>query len=181
MVALRNGVSVNLPALPTGFYDQPSLSGRWKGTTLRMRLESKFVPEPMSGCWLWIGCINQGGYAQISVYGLGARSAHRLMYEMHKGAVPDGMDVCHKCDVRSYVNPDHLFAGFATENIHDMQRKGRSRGAVGTKNIKAKITEEEVRLIRLEDGTLSQIGAKYGLKTSAVWSIRNKQTWGHVV
>lgn len=70
----------------------------------------KAVPEPNSGCWLWMGALAATGYGVI---GLGARSegvdlAHRVSYRLHCGEIPTGLDLDHLCRTRCCVNPDHL-------------------------------------------------------------------------
>ena len=77
-----------------------------------------------TGCWIWMGCVNREGYGQVSVDGRLQR-AHRVFFGLDK--IPKGMLVCHKCDVPSCVNPDHLFLGTQTDNILDMMSKGRGR------------------------------------------------------
>lgn len=180
MTATRYGIPVNLPAFDPAIFDTPVTHGRWKGSTLRQRLEEKYIPEPMSGCWLWTGAINKSGYPNINVWKFGSVGAHRLVYEMEIGPLPDGADACHKCDVRSCVNPAHIFPGSVGDNIRDMKKKGRSRGAVGVRNNKAKVTEDAVRLIRAETGTLVQISGKYGLSISQLSAIRNLKSWSHI-
>lgn len=66
------------------------------------------MPEPNSGCWLWMASLDGRGYGQINRGDGRPIRAHRLSYEMHKGPIPDGMDLDHKCRVRCCVNPDHL-------------------------------------------------------------------------
>lgn len=91
---------------------------------------TKYEPVPESGCWIWIGACN-------GRYGLlwrppGFSMAHRISYELHVGPVPDGMYVCHSCDVTLCVNPNHLFLGTQTDNMRDMMRKGRKRISLAT-------------------------------------------------
>lgn len=80
-------------------------------------------------CWLWNLSISAGGYGVFRIPGTKKCStAHRVSYLIHKGPIPEGLLICHKCDVRHCVNPDHLFAGSAKRNMQDMVNKGRNKG-----------------------------------------------------
>jgi hypothetical protein len=82
-------------------------------------------PEPNTGCWLWTRSLRPGcGYGQLKEGGR-MRFAHRVAYELFVGPIGHGLYVCHRCDVKVCVNPDHLFLGTPKDNAQDMIRKGR--------------------------------------------------------
>jgi hypothetical protein len=95
-----------------------------KGLSMRERLEVSTVPEPNSGCLLWLGSVSGSGYGRIRINGV-AVSTHRAAWESVNSPIPTGLVVCHKCDVRSCCNPAHLFLGTHKDNAADKVRKGR--------------------------------------------------------
>lgn len=92
---------------------------------LKDRLMAKTSIEP-NGCWLWLGYRMPFGHGQI---GLGRKLilTHRASWIIYRGEIPEGMCVCHKCDVPNCINPDHLFLGTKHENNTDMKAKGRAK------------------------------------------------------
>ena len=104
---------------------------------LVQRFAKKYIPVTESGCWIWIGASNPSGYGQLKV-GHQLKRAHRVSWEFFRGAIPDGMMVCHRCDVPSCVNPDHLFLGTARDNFRDCVEKGRYHGGMGVHIAKRK-------------------------------------------
>lgn len=81
--------------------------------SLLSRLERNFIPEPNSGCWLWMLRLNGSGYGSLTI---GSRldgtrkvlGVHRVAYEIFKGAIPEGLEIDHNCQNKACVNPDHL-------------------------------------------------------------------------
>lgn len=88
------------------------------------RIMKETIPEPNSGCWLWIGYTMKNGYGQIT-YCQKSWLAHRLSFYGFNNIDPKELYVCHKCDNPSCVNPDHLFLGTHKDNMKDMVSKKR--------------------------------------------------------
>ena len=84
-------------------------------------------PIPFHECWEFVGAAGPGGYGQFS-NSLTTRVAHRIMWILKFGKIPKGMVICHKCDNKTCVRPEHLFIGTQLDNIRDMISKGRDRG-----------------------------------------------------
>jgi hypothetical protein len=133
-----------------------------------------------NGCWIWQRGIDGRGYGQISAkIGNLHDKAHRTSYYLHKGEIPDGLLVCHHCDVKACVNPDHLFLGTVKDNSDDAAKKGRLRGGImkGESNKTSKLKNADVEAIRLSDETLSILAERYGVARQTVWKIRKGHTW----
>lgn len=91
---------------------------------VRERFNNAYMPVTESGCWIWMLSLNADGYGSLCIDKMFKR-AHRLSWELHKGEIPIGMSVLHKCDIPACVNPDHLFLGTQSDNMKDMYAKER--------------------------------------------------------
>jgi hypothetical protein len=89
------------------------------------RFLNKIKPMP-DGCWHWTAYRDAGGYGSFGINGR-MRPAHRAMWWITHGPVPNGLHVLHKCDVPKCVNPEHLKLGTHADNMNDKKTKGRSR------------------------------------------------------
>lgn len=177
-------------------------------TQLIADLESRMIPEPNSGCWLWLGAATQshGGclYGHRILNGKKWK-VHRLMWVLCKGEIPPGLFVCHKCDVGLCINPDHLFLGTAADNNKDRRRKKRDHwfknNTVASKTLaaarkkavhaaargedagNAKLTENqiiEIRDLRIIGLTQQRIATKYSVSQNTIHRILAGKTWCHV-
>jgi hypothetical protein len=102
---------------------------RVQTVTLEWLRERCLISE--NGCWLWTMGREGGGYGVVSSGGK-RQKAHRLAWEIVNGPAPDGLFVCHRCDLPACINPDHLFVGSHAENMQDMLSKGRGKHASKT-------------------------------------------------
>jgi len=135
-------------------------------------------------CWPWLGTKLPSGYGTVGLGGrhLGKGYAHRVAWELaNRRPVPPGLYVLHRCDNPSCVNPGHLFAGTAKQNVDDMCAKGRA--PIGSTKAQAKLTESDVvEICHLRKGgaRLKELSAAFGVCESIVSEIANRKRWTHV-
>jgi len=144
-------------------------------------LLEKVAIDAKTKCWNWTAAKYGTGYGHFSIGGRG-RPAHRVSYELHKGKIPKGMLVCHRCDNRVCINPDHLFLGTAADNAADMRAKKRESHPFGADHGRALLTAADVVAIRAAVGvTQKELGEKYGVGARQIRFIRSGKSWAHLL
>lgn len=151
----------------------------------RERIYASVIIDEAS-CWIWQKAITRNGYGNFALGGGVNRGAHRVSYFAFTGDLPGGLDVCHRCDVRSCVNPDHLFVGTRSENILDASKKNRvsrDHQKKGSSHPASKLTEMDIPVIRarLASGDAkARIARDYGVTDRVILLIARRQAWRHV-
>lgn len=149
---------------------------------IRARFDAKWRKDETTGCWNWTASTAGKGYGQVripktrrNVY------AHRLSWGLHRGEVPDGMMVLHKCDNPLCVNPAHLFLGDGGVNLQDMAAKGRH--LYGERNTESRLTAKQVHAIHdaaASGSTQRAIAEKFGVGQMQVCRILRGERWRHI-
>lgn len=128
------------------------------------------TPEAMESgpCWIWSGSTNRTGYGQVSRNG--EALAHRAAWVEVHGPIPEGLVVCHRCDVPGCFRPSHLFIGTHADNQADKIAKGRQFTA-GARDGRIRLTDQQVEAIRTErslGALLPDIAHRYGVSSTLV-------------
>lgn len=150
------------------------------------------VPE-LGNCYEWTGAFFSTGYGRLgrnrrpgAPTATTTELAHRISWELHYGPIPAGLDVCHACDNRRCVRPEHLFLGTARDNRLDAVAKGRAyipTAPIGQDHGRTKLTDEDVRAIRrAADAGISPgyLSLRYGVDKATIHRIRRRETWQHL-
>ena len=155
-------------------------------TDIETRFLSNLMPIPFSGCLIWMGAIRKSGHGIIYHHQGVGELVHRFAWKRKNSAIPNGLCVCHKCDVPSCVNPDHLFLGTHADNMRDMADKGRSRNSRGSANPRAKLSETKVLRMRKmfkmnnKRGSVTEIAKKFGIGRTTTSAIIRGKRWTHI-
>lgn len=134
-----------------------------------MTIESfeKFIFYSPDGCWYWLGALQSKGYGQFR-----NRGAHRVSYMLYKNVDPGNLNVCHSCDNRMCVNPNHLWLGTHLDNVMDKVMKGRqSRGPNHSMNVMKGISGSSL----ISYGSMQQIehvGYVKGYRNFPLWRFK---------
>lgn len=139
-----------------------------------------------NACWLWLGRLDKDGYGMLRRTRGAAERVHRIAYEIYVGPIPDGLCVCHTCDVRNCVRPSHLWLGTTLQNTQDKMAKGRH-------SCNRSITEAKARKIKdalnaapcgpsgkIVNGGAIAIARRFRVSLRLVENIRGGASWRHV-
>lgn len=132
-------------------------------------------PSP-DACWLYSGTPSQV-YPLVSAAGRQLK-VHRLAYLVHVGPIPDGLFVCHRCDVPRCCNPAHLFVGTLRDNVADMVSKRRQ--AFGERAAAAVLSADDVLHIRSSSESARALAGRFGVCVAAVEHAKRGHTWPHL-
>lgn len=148
------------------------------GCIRKAKAEERFhsLYDKTDGCWEWQGSLNAGGYGKWAC-GTASRQAYKYAY----GEIPKGMQVCHKCDNRKCVRPEHLFLGSIADNMADKVKKNRQ--AKGSRIGSSMLTEDIVlgiRKMRIAGADYQSIADKFNCSWDLVRKICKNAVWQHV-
>lgn len=142
-------------------------------------IDAYMQPVSESGCWLWMRHCEHTGYGVVRIQGRNWQ-AHRATWALFYGPIPKDLKVLHHCDTRSCINPSHLFLGTQADNISDMLKKMRGRISYGEAHHKAKLTLEDVELIRekLQHGEpISTLSKQFHVSAHSIRMIKTGRSW----
>lgn len=139
------------------------------------------VVKQSNGCWNYNIGLTRKGYGRIMIKGV-SEYIHRFVYRHVKGNIPKDHLVCHKCDNRRCINPEHLFTGTDMDNTKDMISKGRQRHPVGEQSGRVTLTEIQVKEIKVlgQVTNLARICRILQISPGCVSHILNNNSWKHV-
>lgn len=155
-----------------------------KDTPTTERFWAKVEKHGPDECWNWTGA-RQGLRREYGAFTLnGVRmGAHRASWTMHNGPVPEGLEVCHKCDNGLCVNPAHLWLGTHLDNMMDKIGKNRHNNPRGSNNTASKLVESDIpKILKLREQGLShrKISKHFGVSYTVIRLVLRGEIWKHV-
>ena len=136
-------------------------------------------------CWVWKGYIDATGYGRFE-----GHRAHRISFFITHNRLNKTKMICHRCDNRACVRPDHLFEGNASDNARDAYYKGKLNITNISKDTQFKsgnrvnnigpidsCTVIEIRKLYSEGITQVNLAKQYGFTRNVIWKIVNNKSY----
>lgn len=144
---------------------------------LTMFKEIKYNKDEITGCWNCTSHTGNRGYPMVKRDGKRIYLS-RFMYINNVGEIPDSMQIRHKCDNPSCINPDHLEIGTIADNMHDKVERGRQQR--GSQMPCSKLIESDVVEIRKSKMKRKELASMYNVSLPTIDQIIQGKTWKHV-
>lgn len=141
------------------------------------RLNAGSIRNATTGCLEYQGRLNTYGYSVVT-WKRRPMAGHRIVYEFHHGQIAAGKIVCHRCDNRRCINPEHLFLGTPADNAADRDNKGRQ--ARGDTSGRARLSATDILEIRQSNQPDAALAGRYGVGSQHIYKIKSRRVWKHI-
>ena len=121
---------------------------------------------------------DQKGYRRLILKSGKTRFIHRLVMQTFVGPCPEGKEVCHN-DGNPSNNCLHNLR-YDTRSKNQLDRNRHGTFPKGEKTSSAKLTEQDIRSIRMDSRSHRAIARDYGVVHGTIGRIKRKQNWAHV-
>jgi len=139
------------------------------------RLKNSYIVDPITGCWKYIN-ISSNGYGKIYVYGK-HMPAHRFSYETFIGPLDPSLEICHSCNCKSCINPNHLRQDTRSSNSIDKVYDGNNSNQILKPE---QVKEIKIALLNSYKGINNDLAKKYGISNGTISQIRCNRKWKHI-
>ncbi len=141
-----------------------------------IRFHRKYRIDPVTNCWIWIEKPHNTGYAYLRVYDKYMK-AHRFSYETFVGPLDPKLEICHSCNCKLCVNPNHLRQDTRSSNQIDISKvKGRKNQKLTFETV----LEIKIALQNPYWGIGKDLADKYGVSRCTITEIKNNHKWKHL-
>lgn len=147
------------------------------------RFNEKYIKGNPDDCWEWLSGKYQNGYGMVCIRRDKRKTflAHRISWMIaNQREIPTGNMICHKCDNRSCVNPNHLYNGTGFDNNNDTVIRNRGNRKLGGQCSWAKLTEKDVIAILASNEKQCILAKQYGVNPSNISDIKHRKLWKHL-
>ena len=140
------------------------------------------MPHMRTNCWMWTGAVTSKGYGCIGVWmrdvgKMTIHHTHRVSWWLARRIWPEIFFICHHCDNRLCVRPEHLFIGTAEDNVNDMDRKGRRAVRIGENHPLHRLSKQNVSEIRGSSEGSRALSERFGVTRAHINDIRRGNGW----